>query len=92
MAGTTIDTVEDISDDDFTISGTTGIENSHTGALNSPELIVLPNPVTTVPVLDISQIPGGPITVMVFDISGRMVLNLETESGNLSFPKIELFH
>jgi len=53
---------------------------------------VLPNPVTTVPVLDISQIPGGPITVMVFDISGRMVLNLETESGNLSFPKIELFH
>lgn len=83
VAGTASDTVEDISDDDFTIIGTTGIENCRTSSLDPAELRVIPNPTSSIPILDISPIPEGTVTVMVFDLSGRMVCCIETESGQI---------
>ena len=59
VAGTATDTVEDISDDDFTINGTTGIENGRTSSLDPVELRVIPNPTSSIPVLNISPALAG---------------------------------
>ncbi len=83
VAGTATDTVEDISDDDFTINGTTGIENGRTSSLDPVELRVIPNPTSSIPVLNISPALEGSVTVTVFDLSGRMVCCIETESGQI---------
>jgi len=82
VAETTTETVEDYSDDDFTISGMPGIGYDHSSPLNSTTgLRVIPNPAGSIPLLDISPAPEGPVTVTVFDVSGRMLSLIETWSS-----------
>lgn len=70
---TATDKSEDISDNDFSIAGLTGLNEEQSISLSDFDVSIIPNPASGIPVLISAGNSDNSVQVEIYDITGRLV-------------------